>query len=235
MNRVLLFILCCTFTYSCITPAEEEVKIFEKDVVVDDEGNKYTTVKIGNQWWMAEDLKSTKFKDGTAIKFVDDPDTLGWETGDEPKYSRGKYGNFYNHAVITNASQIAPKGWHVPSDEEWKILESYLGITDKEINEIKWRGNKAGDKLKDDYQYKKWKYSENIWGNNESGFSAMPCGCRLFDGRQCYPNNTEQGYWWTSSKSESEAWFRYLDYKKSGIFRYVADQKYGFAIRCVKD
>lgn len=232
----LFSVVILTFLFSgCDNEEENKPVVFETGNVIDSEGNNYKTVKIGSQWWMQEDLKSTKFRNGISIQQVSDLDVSEWAMKTSPAFTIGKVGNLYNFYSIAGLDNIAPEGWHVPSDEEWKILESELGMSNDELSKTSWRGTNEGDKLKEDYQLRMWKNFTKVWGTNESGFAALPCGCRLFDGRSCFPNTSEQGFWWSATSTENEAWFRNLDYKNSQIFRYVADQKYGFAIRCVKD
>lgn len=229
-----LFILLIFFN-GCSSEDDNKPLEFETGTVVDIEGNTYKTVKIGSQWWMQEDLKTTKFQNGLSVQHITDLDINEWASSTTPAYTVGKAGNLYNFYTVANIDKIAPAGWHVPTDEEWKKLEAELGMSNEEISKTSWRGKNEGDKLKQDYQLRAWKNFTNVWGTNESGFTALPCGCRLFDGRSCFPNTAEQGFWWTATSSENDAWFRNLDYKSSQIFRYVVNQKYGFAIRCVKD
>jgi uncharacterized protein (TIGR02145 family) len=105
--------------------------------VTDTDGNVYQTVRIGNQVWMAENLRVTKYNDGSAITL----DTSGnnMDNATTPKYcyynnttnadSIKKYGALYNWYVVSpaNPKKIAPAGWHVPTDSEWTVLEKYLG------------------------------------------------------------------------------------------------------------
>jgi uncharacterized protein (TIGR02145 family) len=215
---------------------EDVVKVKpEMGTVSDNEGNNYMTVKIGNQWWMAEDLKSTKFRNGTPISFINELEVEKWSQSNTAAYTKGNISNLYNFYTVNSPENIAPEGWHVATDKDWQILESHLGMSNEEVIDINWRGIGVGDKLKQDYQLKSWTNFSNIWGTNESGFAALPCSCRLFDGRLCFPNSKEQGFWWTATTIDNEAYFRNLDYKKSEIFRYATNPKYGFAIRCVKD
>ncbi len=234
-KKLFWFILYSLILASC-GPEEEVVKPKpEMSSIVDIEGNTYATVKIGSQWWMAEDLRSTKYNNGKAVTFINELDTASWANTLMPAYSNGLHGKLYNFHTIRNTDNIAPEGWHVATEVDWQTLETHLGMDNDDINQVNWRGSDQGDKLKQDYQTRSWRNFANVWGTNDSGFAALPCGCRLFDGRNCLPNSAEQGFWWTATATENEAWFRNLDYKKSKIFRYFADMNYGYAIRCVKD
>ncbi len=235
IRKISIAFLLMIFFLSCGSEEEISKPKPEMSTVNDNEGNKYTTVKIGSQWWMAEDLKATKFRNGSSIKLLNEQDTSEWAITKLPAYTKGLIGNLYNFYSVSSLENIAPEGWHVASEEDWQKLETHLGMSNEDVLKVNWRGVNEGDKLKQDYQLRSWKNFTNVWGTNESGFAALPCGCRLFDGRNCLPNTSEQGFWWTSTSTENEAWFRNLDYKKSKIFRYFVSKNYGYAIRCVKD
>jgi uncharacterized protein (TIGR02145 family) len=143
----------------------------------------------------------------------------------------------YNWYVISDTNGITPEGWRIPTDEDWKKLESYVGMSTDMLNTIGWRGTHEGEKLKSpSNSTMAWTLDQDIHNTNESGFTAFPAGCRLFDGSfvDSGPNST--GFWWTSSESDNnQAWYRYLDYKHAGIFRHYAPKACGLSIRCVKD
>jgi len=211
-------------------------KKLETGTLTDIDGNVYKTVKIGNQWWMAENLKVKKFRNGNAI-FNASTDAL-WK---EQKPAFCNYNNndasgiLYNYYVVGDAANIAPEGWHVPSDKEWKELEMALGMSAADADAINWRGSHEGEKLKKQgFQY--WRNYPNVWATDESGFSAASDGCRLFSGEFSFPNGPGfLGFWWTSTAGNEEAWYRHLDYKRADVFRFYGSKNYGFSIRCVKD
>ncbi len=221
--------------FSGCNPDDIVEKKFEIGTVIDLENNIYKTVKIGDQVWMQDDLIATKFRNGENIKLISDENE--WQNATFPAYTVGKTGLLYNFYAVKSSANIAPIGWHVASDAEWQKMESTLGMNQSELGKNKWRGVNVGDKLKEDYQVvpATWTNFDNVWGTNDSGFKALACGCRVLDGRFCEPSNREQGFWWTSTQTENEAWYRNLDYKRTEVFRYFAHQNYGFAIRCVKD
>jgi uncharacterized protein (TIGR02145 family) len=228
--------------------------VFETDSVKDIDGNIYKTVKIGEQWWMLENLKVTRYRNGDSIAFVDLSkssytnrwknlgDTgafcvLGGEDSTKLNYKGKQYGYLYNYNVITDSRGIAPDGWHIPSDEEWKQLEMQLGMSQDEANKVNWRGDKEGNKLKlQSGWYKNQEATDQfeVWGSNESGFTAIGSSCVMFDGS---PGEgvTFTGFWWTSTNNNNQAWYRYLDYQKANVFRYYGPFSYGFSIRCIKD
>ncbi len=196
-------------------------------ILQDIDGNVYNTVKIGRQTWMAKNLKTTRFNDGTVIPLVNDEaswaalSTAGycWYNNDSISY-KNTYGALYNgYAVITD--KLCPAGWHVPSDEEWTRLTDYLG------GEIY-----AGDRLKEtgtDY----W-VSPNTGTTNDVGFTALPGGLRYYDG--IFHDFGFSGYWWTSTEySSTRSYFRYMDYEYSEVFRFNNLKKIGFSVRCIRD
>ncbi len=129
-NLNLLSLITTIVICVCLTGCKKKEtppRVIETSTVTDIEGREYKTVKIGNQWWMAENLAVTRFKDSTAINFVDisSSDSV-WANTSGAAYTslnNGQFGYLYNYAAVENIENIAPVGWHIPTDEEWKILE----------------------------------------------------------------------------------------------------------------
>lgn len=212
----------------------------ETGTVTDVEGNTYKTIKIGNQWWMAENLKVTRFSDGLAIPEISDK--AEWAAIASPAFCNfnntvSGTGLLYNFYVVANEAEIAPYGWHVATDEDWKILEEYIGMPVDELDKTNWRGTTEGDQLKEESTATSgwFFYNNSVWGNNTSGFSATGGSCRVYNGEWGIPVLRYSGYWWTDTFRNGYGWFRSLDYKKSSIFRFTAHPNYGFSIRCVKN
>lgn len=113
--------------------------------VTDIDGNVYQTVKIGNQWWMAENLKVSHYQNSDAIPNVTNNSDWGnLSTGAYCAYNNDNvnistYGLLYNWYAVADSRELAPTGWHVPTDEEWKQLEMSLGMSDSEANDRGWR------------------------------------------------------------------------------------------------
>ena len=193
----------------------------------DIDGNIYKTINIGTRTWMAENLKTTRYNDGKTIPLVQDEkawvdlSTPGycWYGNDGETY-REDYGALYNwHAI--NTGILCPEGWHVPTDEEWRELTMLL---DGE--------NKAGGKLKQT-GIACW-VEPNTGATNEYGFNALPGGFRFSDGK--FYDFGFSGYWWSSTeKSNPDAYFRFVYYIDSNIYRFNNDKTNGFSIRCIKD
>jgi len=211
----------------------------QANTITDIDENIYKTVKIGNQWWMAENLKVTRYRNGDAIPNVTKgSDWLSLSTGaycnyDNDGANAAIYGGLYNWYAVSDSRNIAPEGWHVPTDDEWKELEMYLGMSQSEADQIGWRGTDEGDKLKETGNTH-W-YIPNIGATNESGYTGLPGGYRYIGGN--FYGLGYYAYFWSSTGGSlsNDAWFRLLNYYYSGVFRNGNDKRYGFSIRCVRD
>jgi uncharacterized protein (TIGR02145 family) len=195
--------------------------------VTDVDGNTYNTVAIGTQVWMTENLKTTKFNDGTDIPLVTDNtawinlSTPGfcWFNNDETSY-KSTYGALYNWFTV-NTGKLCPAGWHVPTDSDWTTLSAFLG-----------GDNITGGKLKEAGTIH-WK-SPNTGATNESGFTALPSGNRT-DNAIFYDVGNFV-YWWSSTASEgTSSWLRYLSYNYSTFNKVSYEKRSGFSVRCLKD
>ena len=236
--KTMLFICILSLTVSCKKKEDVVPVIPETGTMVDIDSNIYKTVKIGNQWWMAENLKVTRYRSGVFItELKDSGDWVSQINGGRCEYSDPNLeapGFLYNWFAISNADIIAPEGWHIPTDDEWKELEKTLGMTQAEADKLTWRGTDQGDKLKSNDQ-SEWTSFENIFSTNKSGFTALGGSCRVYNSSWGDPGLKSTGFWWTATTNGDNAWYRYLDYKSSKVFRSHADKHYGFSIRCVKD
>jgi uncharacterized protein (TIGR02145 family) len=215
---------------------ETSVRVIETSTVTDVDGNVYKTVKIGNQWWMAENLKVERFNDSSSVAFISvNSLNSDWQNTADPAYTSlndSQYGLLYNYAVVENTKNIAPEGWHVPTDEDWKILEKEIGMSAEETQSLGWRGNNEAEKLTSLYSAG-WPEGAALFGTDEFGFNAKPAGCRLFNGQTNYQGNTS--FWWTASTYDNEGWYRYIDANQTRIFRQHTYKGYGMSIRCVKN
>lgn len=228
---LLLLIGSCKPDKNTVTVAQET------GTVTDIEGNIYKTIKIGNQWWMAENLKTKKFRTGNTIPDVTDDSLWQNNTAACCLYQNDPTapGLLYNWFAVTDSENIAPSGWHIPTDDEWKELERYIGMTDGTEEKSGWRGTNEADKLKAAAPIG-WTQFEEVWGTDAVGFTALAGSCRGFNGEWGAPGLFATGFWWTASNySATESWYRYLDYKKSSVFRSACSKNYGYSIRCVKD
>jgi uncharacterized protein (TIGR02145 family) len=197
----------------------------QAQTVKDIDGYVYKTVTIGTQTWMAENLKTTKFNDGTSIPLVLIYDewqalsTSGFSWYENNSTSKNSYGALYNWYAL-NTGKLCPVGWHAPSDSEWSALTNYYGV--EEI---------AGGKLKEKGTTH-WQ-DPNGGAVNEDGFTALPGGHRGFNGG--YGDQGDFGYWWSSTESNAtEAWYRIIGFRESNIQRLNFGRKNsGYSVRCV--
>ena len=215
---------------------------YETGTVTDIDGNIYETVKIGDQWWMAENLKVTNYRNGEAIPNVtDNTEWSNLTTGAYCNYDNDEsnvetYGRLYNLYAVGDSRNIAPLGWHVPSDEDWKQLEMFLGMSQAEVDvEDDWRGTDEGGKMKE-AGTTHWR-TPNTGATNESGFSALPGGRRTGWSGGSFPDNYG-AHFWSSTEVYGNAWSRVLDYDNSQIFRsgmINTSKGTGLSVRCVMD
>lgn len=194
--------------------------------VSDIDGNVYYTTFIGDQHWMAEDLRTTKYNSGISIQNIIDPGV--WSSTFEGAYvdynqvaksSKAQAGKLYNWYAVSDT--LCPVGWRVPFAIEWDILEEYLG-------------DNAGGKLKAlDTAY--WQ-DPNTGATNESGFTAFGTGYRTFDG--FYYDQKFNGYWWTATidiQSPGNAMYRGLTNWDSYVLTGTQVVNAGLSIRCIQD
>ena len=194
-----------------------DITVHISDLLTDIDGYTYAIVKIGDQTWMKQNLKVTHNPGGEAI--------LGYAYNNDTNYI-GVYGRLYtwdvamNHSTVELSQGICPSGWHVPSDNEFKVLEMFLGMTQEEADmENVWRGDSVGTKL--------------IVGGS-SGYDARLSGRRSSGSSYSLLGQFE--YMWTSTEYGSYAWRRCLDINSPLCGRWNTFPKsYGFSVRCLKD
>ncbi len=210
--------------------------------VTDTDGNIYRTVQIGNQTWMAENLKTSHYRNGDEIMNVTDSNewqNLGQnQTGAWAYYNNRDaneiYGKLYNWYAVNDNRGLCPAGWRVATDNDWQQLERHLGMTASDARATGWRGAEAnvGGKLKA-VEIEFWRGS-NVGASNESGFTALPGGYRFTSGTFSYLNFF--GYWWTATESDANnAWRRLLFNSRESVNRMNYDKRYGFSVRCVEN
>jgi uncharacterized protein (TIGR02145 family) len=211
-----------------LNSCKKDNEIIYSDPLTDIDGNVYNTITLGKQTWTAENLKVTRYNDGTPIPRVENG--TSWDTlsvgaycwyGNDVKH-KDSYGALYNWNVLNNSHSVCPAGWHIPTDDEWTILINFLGGQAD-----------AGKKLK---AQTSWAFAGAAQGNgtNESGFKALAGGCRYADGS--FASIEYFGCWWSSTSDISNnAWGRYLSYYDTNVYRQSSEKKNGFSIRCIKD
>jgi uncharacterized protein (TIGR02145 family) len=223
-----------TKAYVDLLEAEVEVLKGVKDI----DNNRYDIITIGTQTWMSENLKTTRYNDGTAIPPI--TDATAWQTANTngaagycwynaPNESSNliAYGSLYNWYAIntpTNGNKnVCPTGWHVPTDTEWTTLTDYLGGE-----------GVAGGKMKE-AGLAHW-VSPNTGATNESGFSGLP-GSYRFSSNGTFSILGYDGYWWSSteSSSTSRALNRILGKSVNNIHKTSLHKGSGLSVRCLRD
>lgn len=175
------------------------------------DGQHYTWRKIGEQIWMNKNLN---YKTGKSYCYENNVSNCEL------------YGRLY---VWNSARNVCPNGWHLPTDDEWKILETFLGLDQNDIDYIGLRGTDEGEQIKSNIG---WNGNGN--GTNNVGFSAFPGGCRSNGGS--YSGFGDDGYWWTATGSSGiQAWSRGLSQNTDQLIRYSSVKTFAFSVRCVKD
>ncbi len=212
----------------------------ETGTVTDIDGNVYQTIKIGDQWWMAENLRVTRYRNGDAIPTG--LDVHAWQITTSGAYAvyphddidgiysdaemLEAYGALYNWYAVDDPRGLCPEGWRVPSDGEWTTLENYL---------VRW--NVAGGKMKSTRTqpdpHPRWD-SPNTGATNESGFSGFPGGTR--GGFGTYYGIGRSGVWWSSTESDSDnVRSRFMQYRTGNLSRSINQKLDAPSVRCLRD
>ena len=204
--------------------------------MTDQDSNVYKTITIGTQTWMAENLRTTKYRNGETIPNI--TDNVAWvflTTGAYCSYANtankdeiATYGRLYNWYAIADSRNIAPIGWHVPSDAEWTTLTTYLDSPYGPSGKMKETGTTH------------W-ITPNTGATNESGFTGLPTGARDSGGSNPEPFFNSMGaisYYWSSTEpgpNYAVGDYCRLSYDNATVYRYNNSKAEGFAVRLVKD
>lgn len=224
--------------------AQNQIALATANSVIDAEGNIYQTIIIGKQVWTSENLRTTKYNEGTEIPHVSDEKewnkiTTGaycFYNNSTSKTEQRKWGALYNWYTI-NSQKLAPEGWRIATNEDWKQLENYLIA-----NNYNYDGTTNTNKIAKALATKTdWNNSENpgtignnLTGNNTSSFNALPGGYRSYSGKYASRNN--EGFWWSSSESDYvNAYYRGITYKDRALNTREGNKNFGFSVRLVKN
>jgi uncharacterized protein (TIGR02145 family) len=213
-------------------PTADKTVTFNFTECKDGDNNYYPVVQINTQLWMAENLKTTIYNDGSAIPFV--TDKAGWAALTTPGYCwysyneasyKATYGALYNwyalDATNNGGKNVCPTGWHVPSDDDGTTLTTYLGGI-----------SVAGGKLKETGTAH-W-IVPNTGATNETGFTALPGGAHDNDGS--FYGIGDSGLWWSATEyNATHARYQLIYYGTTGVYRDTNFKKYGSSIRCLRD
>jgi uncharacterized protein (TIGR02145 family) len=220
----------------------------------DIDGNTYKAIQIGDQWWMVNNLRTTHYADGTAIPLVES--ATDWEKLGSDAWAYCYYNNNLNDeawnfgalytwpAAMKGAASsnenpsgiqgVCPDGWHVPSDEEWKELEIFLGMPDSEADSTGPRGIHVGSKLASSPSRWPDGYLKNSAAFGTSGFLAQPGGGRRYNGTFGHLGDNAN-FWSATEHNNVVAWGRHIYAAYSTSHRYSNVKSDGFSVRCVKD
>ncbi len=207
---------------------------------VEYEGQTYNTVQIGNQCWFKENLNVGMKINSTQTGFQQqDNDTIEKYCYNNDEANCAVYGGLYEwpeamqYVTVEGAQGICPAGWHVPSDNEWKILE---GTVDSQYpvghyiwNNTIWRGWDAGSNLKEEGTIHWW--YPNAGAANLYGFTALGGGIRL----EVFDNLTRDGYFWSSTQAGNSSIYRRMTTNYTKVERMGMSKSYGLSVRCLKD
>ncbi|MBK8805454.1 MAG: fibrobacter succinogenes major paralogous domain-containing protein [Bacteroidales bacterium] len=210
-----------------LTRRLDDLEYFMGLTAIDFDGNAYDVIRIGNQFWLDKNLMTTKYDNGEPLVY----ETLYGEWSKKTvgaycaynnvKDSALKYGYLYNFHAVTDARNICPKGFHVPTDTEWITLINFIGADTLSGARLKETGTEH------------WK-NPNAYATNEFGFTALPGGFRNFDGTYGLINT--QGSWWSSTQATSTTAFYRDVYNKNGlVFRNSGSKNIGYSVRCIKN
>lgn len=233
--------------YSC---SDDDTKP-ASDTVSDIDGNTYKTVIIGDQEWMAENLRVSKYNNGDAIPAgLSGTDWGSTTSGAYAVYNNDDdmleaYGKLYNWFAVDDSRGLCPEGWSVPSDEDWTQLVNY--ISDQGFPNESDNPNGAANALKscrqedspeggdcDTSEHPRWNSNGTHHGFDEFGFSGFPGGVRYSSGS--FYSIGGNGFWWSSSESSSlNAWSRTMTRLNGIVSRYDYPKGTGFSVRCFKN
>lgn len=199
----------------------------KKEIITDIDGNIYHTIAIGTQVWLVENLKTTKYNDGTEIPFISAPAEAWYELNspgycwyNDQEFDKETTGALYNwHAIDTG--KLCPEGWHVPTDKEWSILAEFLGGETVAGGKMKTTGTES------------WS-SPNTGATNSTGFTAFYSSFRGKSGFIPSSNGTLL-LWSSTAYDEVDAWAWYLRFDSEALGRHHGGKYHGFAVRCLKD
>lgn len=196
--------------------------------VTDIDGNTYQTIIINGQEWMAENLRTSNYTNGDPIPNVTDNTQWGnltsgaWAHYNNDSQYENPYGKLYNWYTVADPRNVCPTGWHVPTDSEYTLLTDYLG------GELV-----AGTKMKNTSGWYTNGIGNNGNGTNESGFSGLPGGFRIY----YFEPDGYDGRWWSSTEYNTgvEVYYRGLSWAQSDLIMLTSFENNGYSVRCLNN
>ena len=230
-----------------------EQGVITDGMVADIDGNMYVTVLIGNQMWMAENLRVTRYRDGSEI--FSNLSNDAWRNTSNGAYSGypnseilnnpmqsdnhvvEAYGLLYNWHAVNDSRGVCPEGWSVPTDAQWSGLAEFIGGDDPP------NGNKLKSRRQllspfggvfDTDEHPRWVYQDEHYGTDLYGFSALPAGVRLPNGTFTWMGQIA-AFWSANERSETTSWRRALTANAGSFIRAEIQKNYGKSVRCIQD
>ncbi len=236
---------------SCLGTRKTTESIIEQGLK-DIDDNTYNLVQIGNQIWMTENLRTTKYNDGTEITEIRDNEVWAntengafcWYDNDYEKYGKD-YGALYNWYAV-NTNKLCPEGWHVPEHHEWTLLERFICAQIKQSDcNFEFPFNETATGERGSTEVVRLAGSKDLWRLDAvrrhpefglTSFNAVPGGNRIIFGT--FHGITDYGCWWTKCEySEDDVWYRLMSYNyvdhKSYLSRIKSEKNVGMSVRCV--
>lgn len=253
--KVFLFFVLIFYFQGCSDSPTSEVDqgVISNGTVADIDGNLYKTVLIGDQMWMAENLRTTRYSDGSEIftNMIND----AWRSTSSGAYSSypnskisnnpmqsdnhvvEAYGLLYNWHAVNDSRGLCPEGWNVPTDAQWSELAAFIGGDDPPNgNKLKSRRqllSPFGGEFDTD-EHPRWVYQDEHYGTDLYGFSALPAGARLSDGNYTWIGQLA-AFWSATENSATASWRRALTANAGSFIRVESHKNYGKSVRCIQD
>ncbi|MEI6683504.1 MAG: FISUMP domain-containing protein [Bacteroidota bacterium] len=228
-------------TVKMLFPTQGQAVTFTFVPCTDADSNHYAVVQVGSQLWMQENLKTTRYRDGSVIQNV--TDSAAWAnllSGAWCDYhnlpAEGMYyGHFYNFYAVDDSRNLCPAGWHVPTHSEWNTMEKLLDNT-VDTTALGGCGTLIGRILKEGCNTR-WQYMDTTYGFNSAGFTALCTNYRTATGAWSLApgNNHDDGFWTASAYNASSAWFRSLRWCYGDIYTLFPMKKSGYSVRCIRN
>jgi uncharacterized protein (TIGR02145 family) len=226
----------------------------ERGTVTDIDGNEYVTIRLGNQWWMAENLRTTRYRNGMDIAYPGN-DAAAWVNNTTGAYgwyqnneatNKEAFGAVYNYHAVANPSGLCPAGWRVPTENEWVQMEDYLRVEYSLSNSHQDIGG-LGNRLKSCRQVlspmgtgcatqinPRWAQHERHYGFDDFGFGGIPIGARNSEGGWAANAGFYGQYWTSTTDGEENAKYAYLTYDVAALLRTTGSRLNGYAVRCIR-
>lgn len=220
--------------------------IMKGDGVLDVDGNFYKTIYMGEQEWMAENLKTTRYNDGTPIERVasgkqnwSDKSCGAYTWYANNQANKDLYGALYNWHAVNNKKGLCPMGWRIPGIEDLADLLRFLGEENQENNAYKLKSCRQVDSPLHSkcatHEQPRWDFHDKHYGVDIHGFNGLGAGKKKPDG--AFESLGETAYWWLSNKSRigNLSWFFSMNHESSQVSRNIIEPAYGYSVRCVRD